>query len=335
MLRRYPSAVTSSAPPTREAGRRPAYADGAFSERTPYLVLGAIFVVGGILDFVFDLTVVDDPMLHSTDLVSGVVLLCAGVLLAWLGPRAASGWPLDLALGFGYVLAIAGATRLNDDVGMVTLGFSLGMYGVFSAVFRPPAPLVAHLAIMMGLYAVVAVSRSDLDLEVVAYICVFVVCVSLLVAVMAGKLRRMALHDGLTGTLNRHGLDVMSELVAANAARTDAPVALCLVDLDRFGDYNDRAGHVAGDARLVDVARAWQSHVRATDLLARWGGDEFAVVLPGATLDDVVELADRVQASAAVPFSVGITLWLPAEDLYVALRRAHASLREATSTPEP
>ena len=327
--------MTSSAPPTREAGRRPAHADGAFSQRTPYLVLGAIFVVGGVLDLVLDLTVVADPMLHSTDLVSGVVLVCAGVLLAWLGPRAASGWPLDLALGFGYVLAIAGATRLGDDVSMVTLGFSLGVYGVFSAVFRPPAPLVAHLTIMMSLYAVLGVNRSDLDLEVIAYICVFVVCVSLLVAVLAGKLRRMALHDGLTGVLNRHGLDVMSELVAANAARTDAPVALCLVDLDRFGDFNDRAGHVAGDARLIDVAHAWQSHVRATDLVARYGGDEFAVVVPGATHDDVVELADRVRDSAAVPFSVGTTMWLPAEDLHVALRRAHATLREPTSTHEP
>ena len=320
--------MTSSAPPARGARRTPAYAEAAFGDRTPYLVLAAIFVLGGVTAWVFDLTTVTDPMLHGTDLVSGVVLVCAGVLLAWLGPRAASGWPLDVALGFGYVLPIIGAVRITDGVGLVTLGFSLGVYGVFAAVFRPTARVVVHLALMMSLYAVVAISRGMLDDELVLFVCAFVIGVSLLVAVLSGKLRQMALHDGLTGALNRHGLDVMSELVAANAARSDSPVALCLVDLDRFKSYNDRAGHLAGDQRLREVAEAWLSQVRETDLVARFGGDEFAVVLPGADRDHVDDLVARVRASSDVPFSIGVTTWLPAEDIYAALERADDLLRE-------
>jgi diguanylate cyclase (GGDEF)-like protein len=321
--------VTSSVPPAREARRTRAYAAAAFGDRTPYLVLAAIFVLGGLAAWTFDLTSVHDPMLHSTDLVTGMVLVCTGTLLAWLGPRAASGWPLDVAMGFGYVMAAVGGLRIADDVGLVTLGFSLGVYGVFAAVFRPTVRVAAHLALMMSLFALVALESRLVDLVLVVYICVFVVSVSLLVAVLAGKLRDMALHDGLTGALNRHGLEVMSELVAANAARTDAPVSLCLVDLDSFKPYNDRVGHVAGDRRLQEVARAWQREVRSTDLVARFGGDEYAVVLPGADRDHVDDLVSRVRASLDAPFSIGVTTWLPAEDLYAAFERADVELRAA------
>ena len=231
---------------------------------------------------------------------------------------------------------------------MLTLGFSLGIYGVFAAVFRPTARLVAHLALMMSLYAVLAVEQHVLDLVLVVYVCLFVVGVSLLVAVLAGRLRRMAMHDGLTGALNRYGLEVMSGVVAANAARTGFPVWIGRdraaaarglldahpVDLDRFRAYNDRVGHYAGDQRLHDVADAWLTHVRASDLVARLGGDEFAVVLPGADRDHVDELVARVRADLDAPFSVGVTTWLPAEDLYVALGRADTDLRAGTCTVE-
>jgi diguanylate cyclase (GGDEF)-like protein len=325
---------SGSPAPARGARRTRAYAEAAFGDRTPYLVLAAIFVLGGISAWAFDFTTVQEPMLHSTDLISGVVLVCSGVLLAWLGPQAPVGWTLDAALGFGYVSALIGALRITDDLGMLTLGFSLGIYGVFAAVFRPTARLVAHLALMMSLYAVLAVEQHVLDLVLVVYVCLFVVGVSLLVAVLAGRLRRMAMHDGLTGALNRYGLEVMSGVVAANAARTDAHVSLCLVDLDRFRAYNDRVGHYAGDQRLHDVAEAWLTHVRASDLVARLGGDEFAVVLPGADRDHVDELVARVRADLDAPFSVGVTTWLPAEDLYVALGRADTDLRAGTCTVE-
>ena len=187
---------------------------------------------------------------------------------------------------------------------------------------------------MLGLYG--GIMALDPHLPSPVYflvVAVTTIAVSLMVSVLAGRLREMALHDPLTGVLNRRGLEVMSELVAAQAARSDLPVTAVLVDLDHFKQFNDTSGHMAGDKRLIEIAHAWENHVRGTDLVARFGGDEFAVVLPGATQADIDELVERVRADAKAPFSVGVTTWIPHEDLYVALKRADTGLFQDKVAP--
>jgi diguanylate cyclase (GGDEF)-like protein len=108
---------------------------------------------------------------------------------------------------------------------------------------------------------------------------------------------RQALVDGLTGLANRrHGEEVLAGEVA-RAERFGGPVGLVLADLDGFKDVNDRHGHPTGDIALREFADVLRETVRDVDLVCRWGGEEFLLVLPGTDADGAEQLAERVRAT--------------------------------------
>ncbi|WP_439535647.1 GGDEF domain-containing protein [Methyloversatilis sp.] len=119
---------------------------------------------------------------------------------------------------------------------------------------------------------------------------------------LGDKLRRNALTDGLTGVANRRRFDEDIQAKCERARRTGEPLSLLIVDVDHFKRYNDRYGHVAGDACLRQVAAALQSVTRRpADGLARYGGEEFALLLPQTEIDGALALAQRaVDAVAAL-----------------------------------
>lgn len=113
----------------------------------------------------------------------------------------------------------------------------------------------------------------------------------------------LARHDPLTGVANRRRLD--AELNAAiRAAGAGPPFALHLLDVDGLKAVNDRWGHAAGDVLLAAVARALSSSVRTGDVVARFGGDEFAVIQRDATSETAGILAERMHEAVAVPVNV-------------------------------
>ena len=142
------------------------------------------------------------------------------------------------------------------------------------------------------------------------------------------RLADAADRDALTGLANRRRWDEASALEVSRAQRTGAPLAVALVDLDHFKRFNDSRGHLAGDALLRDFAAAARAQLRDVDLIARWGGEEFALLLPGCTPDEAVAVLDRVRA--VVPHgqtcTVGVTRWRTGEDLAAAVARADAAL---------
>ena len=113
------------------------------------------------------------------------------------------------------------------------------------------------------------------------------------------ELDAAARTDRLTGLANRRALEEEYRREAARAGRTGEPLALVLIDLNQFKDVNDLYGHAAGDAVLTGIAESMRRVIRDTDVAARIGGDEFALLLPNANMDAATAIAHRLAKLAA------------------------------------
>jgi diguanylate cyclase (GGDEF)-like protein len=143
------------------------------------------------------------------------------------------------------------------------------------------------------------------------------------------RLRTQLTTDPLTGLLNRAGFVVASERVRAMAERDEEPVSIALIDLDQFKRVNDLQGHAAGDELLVALGRAWGAELRGSEVLARFGGDEFALVMAGAAVGGADEALRRLRTASTAEWSVGVVEWDRGESLDRAMARADAELYRA------
>jgi len=119
------------------------------------------------------------------------------------------------------------------------------------------------------------------------------------------ELERMALNDALTGLANRTLLGDRIRQATARADRGARPPSVLVLDLDEFKTINDGLGHGVGDEILIEVGRRLTSVVRETDTVARLGGDEFAILMPDATEDDALRIAERALTELQTPITVG------------------------------
>lgn len=136
-------------------------------------------------------------------------------------------------------------------------------------------------------------------------------------------LRTLSFIDPLTQVANRRALDARLVEEIARAARHDAPLALIMLDVDHFKQYNDEFGHVLGDDVLCCFAELLRMDIRQTDLVARYGGEEFVVLLPETTEEGARMLAERYRARVEstnfpgkkITTSVGLAVWHPRFEL--------------------
>ncbi|MDB5777259.1 MAG: Sensory box/GGDEF family protein [Herbaspirillum sp.] len=131
----------------------------------------------------------------------------------------------------------------------------------------------------------------------------------------------MAHHDGLTGLYNRAMLEERMEQVAAHAGRNGAPFALLFCDLDGFKPINDKYGHRAGDALLCEIAVRLSAGRRRGDTVARFGGDEFVVLLTDLkdARADAAGVARQLLTAIATPFDIDGKMFLPSASIGIAL----------------
>ena len=124
---------------------------------------------------------------------------------------------------------------------------------------------------------------------------VFSVLFLSVVADRMARLRVAAATDPLTGLPNRTGLFDRIALELARSRRSNRAVALAVLDLDRFKDFNDRFGHLAGDRLLIAMGERLSESVRATDLAVRFGGEEFVLLLPEISRDEAIRCCERIR----------------------------------------
>ena len=156
-------------------------------------------------------------------------------------------------------------------------------------------PLVGRGEVV-GLMEVFDAEDREFEPDVVEFcqaLCA-IVGVALRNATLYAEMQRLATHDGLTGLANRALFEEQLAAAMARSDRSGEPLALLLLDLDGLKLINDAWGHATGDAALRALARALQAEVRAGDVACRLGGDEFAAILPGATRDEALKVAERV-----------------------------------------
>jgi diguanylate cyclase (GGDEF)-like protein len=145
--------------------------------------------------------------------------------------------------------------------------------------------------------------------------------------------------DPLTGLANRRTLYERMEVEMEHALRAEAPLSVAMIDLDHFKQYNDRNGLVAGDTVLRSIAALLVSNIRGQDLVVRYGGEEFCLVMPDTDILGAHHLLDKLRdggreatSEFGVTLSAGLTSWDGVEDTTSMIERADQALYRAKQT---
>ncbi|MGY1811164.1 GGDEF domain-containing protein [Blastococcus sp. SYSU D00820] len=297
--------------------------------RTSGLVVGAVAVVllpaWSLLDLYLE------PDLAAGFIAVRFASLAPMLVLLWLLWRRPPGHgaPEVLTLGILAVVQIdiCWMVAQVDNTESYASGLSLAAYGCGGVLAGPPRWTAGLLGITWtGLGAALLFAPReipDIDVAAVVFYLASATVVALVIharrhrlvlddmrsrvalereqertRALLDRLDRLSHEDPLTGLANRRRWDAELATACAEVRASGGPVAVLLVDLDRFKQVNDRHGHAGGDAALCAVATLLRTAVRGGDLVARLGGDELAVLMPGADGARAVALAEQLRRQA-------------------------------------
>jgi diguanylate cyclase (GGDEF)-like protein len=294
--------------------------------RTPVVLLAVLYAVAGALCLVGVIWPMHpgSPIglllgIAATGLTGGAVFWALGVRTRW--------WAIHAAVALGSVLLAVLAWRSVSTVGIVGLGPALIGIGLYAAHFFPLGAARLHVLGLVVLVTAGAIAASPGGFTV-PWVVLVVATLTLTEAQgrLARNLRTAATTDPLTGVANRRAWEDEARRNLARAHRTGEPLSFAILDLDHFKVVNDREGHGAGDALLRELTAGWSRRLRASDLLGRYGGDEFVLCLPGTDEDGAWHILQQLDETHSFPWSVGVSTAGKDDTLGTVLARADAQL---------
>jgi diguanylate cyclase (GGDEF)-like protein len=248
--------------------------------------------------------------------------------LLWLSAGRLPPWVLHVAMVVGTTLVGVGVFMAGAGVGSATVAFLYVFVALYTAHFLKPAVAAAHIGYAIVSYGVfLAMVHERTAVSEWLFVASVVVTTGVATGRLSAEVRALGLRDPLTGLGNRRAWEEALPRQLALASRNGKPLCVALLDVDGFKGLNDRDGHLAGDRVLSEAASAWSHEIRASDLLARYGGDEFALLLPDCTIDRAMEIVGRLElVCEGVSFSTGVARWDGLEDAESLLHRADKAL---------
>jgi diguanylate cyclase (GGDEF)-like protein/putative nucleotidyltransferase with HDIG domain len=269
-------------------------------------------------------------LLYRSDLGAGraaIPVACAAVALLLFTLAERMPWRLlQAAVALGTVLVSIHAWAAQNEPALS--GEMLYVWlGLYAAYFFSPRHAAAQLALIAGAHLAVLLTTVRVEAVPAAWLTLVGIlfpAAGLLRAMRDGvttlvdRLSEAARTDTLTGLKNRLALDQELHAEVERALRDEKPLSLVIGDLDYFKSVNDRLGHRAGDQALVRAGHVLLRHRRAGDSIARTGGEEFTILLPGATEHEAYLVSERMRTAverefngdtAALTFSFGVATY--------------------------
>ena len=258
----------------------------------------------------------------------------AGIILWEFGARVPD-WGFQVLTALGTTL-VTGAIYFggHDYGGYALLYLWVSTYSFYFFDQRRALTHSAYIAVTSAVVLVSPLTRMSAGLsDVVLWIMVVgsVVVAGLFVQRLVESIRMSARTDFLTQLPNRGAWDVALEDALRHQSSAQRPIAVAVLDLDHFKNFNDDHGHSRGDALLQELAKAWQNLIRGNDLIARYGGEEFAVLLYGCPKARALEVIDRLRATTPLgsTASAGIAVWDGQQPPSALMARADSALYDA------
>lgn len=251
-----------------------AYAFGRFLDRRvpSSLLIGIVVLAALVTLFFFVVAPRIDIRIATYSLAIGFYSLVISMLLLDVprGPLRVTHWPVGILYLMHSVFAVLRA---------------------FSVLIEPPRADVFEPSLIQALWFAQSLAIVNLT---------FIGVILMITQRLRLGIDRHAREDGLTGALNRHAFEQAAEAEWSRATRHDLPLSVLVIDLDHFKALNDAHGHEAGDAWLRTFVELTGRQLRREDLLCRYGGEEFLVLLPQTRIEAASEAAERLRRTIEI-----------------------------------
>lgn len=267
------------------------------------------------------------PLYRTLAGVVAVALLVIAIGVVLLGRHL---WLVLTALVLVKVCMATLLATAPDTATVLILSYGVYAYVVYAAYALTWRLLHLYIALYVAALTVgTALSPAQVPLLTWFYLVVPAVAIALILGHLMRWLRWFAFTDSLTGVIDRGAFVDAVTRSLASSRRNGTPLSLAMVDVDNFKATNDAYGHAAGDQVLVDLVGEWRERLRGQDVIARIGGDEFAILLLGSSQRQAEEVMVALRASSTLDWSFGVAEAVPGDTAYALLHRADTAMYRA------